>query len=69
MQVTKSRLVLVLNLIGREGGPGFLDQLRGEVKENQSNPGYFRHLIENRSIRKKVTDHQLVHVPQRIILN
>ena len=24
-------------------------------KKNQCNPGYFRHLIENRSIRKKFT--------------
>ena len=38
-------------------------------KKNQCNPGYFRHLIENRSIRKKFTYHQLVYVPQRIILN
>ena len=34
---TKSRSVLVLNLIGRENGVSFLNQSRGEVKQNKSN--------------------------------
>ena len=33
------RLVLVLNLIDQETDESFLDQSRGEVKQNQSNPG------------------------------
>ena len=48
-QVIKSRLVLGLHLIGREGGARFLDQSQSEVKQNQCNPG-FGHSIENCSI-------------------
>ena len=33
----KSRFVPVLNLIGWQGGSSFLDQSRGEVKQNHSN--------------------------------
>ena len=49
-RVTKSRLVLVLNLIG---GTSFLDQSQGVVKQNQCNPGLLssRHSIENCSNR------------------
>ena len=37
--MTKSRLVLVLNLIGWENGASFLGKLESEVKQNRSNPG------------------------------
>ena len=37
-RVTKSRLVLVLNLIGSQSGASFLDQSYNEIEENQSNP-------------------------------
>ena len=37
-QVTKSRLVLVLNLIGSQNDASFLDQSYNEIEENQSNP-------------------------------
>ena len=30
-----------------EGGASFLDQSQSVVKQNQCNPGYFRHSIEN----------------------
>ena len=43
----KLQLFLVLHLIGWEGGASFLDQSHGKIKENQSNPDYFRHPIEN----------------------
>ena len=33
MQVTKSQLVLVLYLIGWEGGTSFLDQSQNKVKQ------------------------------------
>ena len=42
--VTKSWLVLVLNLIGWKSGASFLDQSQSEVKHKQSDNGYFRHL-------------------------
>ena len=38
MQVTKVRLVLVLHLIGWDGGASFVDQSRNKVNQNQSNP-------------------------------
>ena len=38
-RVTKSRLVLVLLLIGWEGGVKFTDQSESVVKQNQCNPG------------------------------
>ena len=38
IRMIKSRFVQVLNLIGWEGGASFLDQSRGEVKQNHSNP-------------------------------
>ena len=41
---TKSRLVLVLHLIGWEGGASFLNQSQSVVSD------YFRHSIENRSM-------------------
>ena len=37
MQVAKARLVLVLNLIGREDDTSFLGQSQSEVKQNQCN--------------------------------
>ena len=39
MEMTKSRLVLVLYLIGWEGGASFLDKSQNAVKQNQCNPG------------------------------
>ena len=55
--MTKSRLVLVLRLIGYEDGASFLDQSQSVVKQNQCNPDYFRHSIENCS---NVHEHVLV---------
>ena len=37
-RVTKSRLVLVLNLIGSQNGASILDQSYKEMEENQRNP-------------------------------
>ena len=53
-RVTKPRLVLALNLIGRERGAGLLDQSQSEGKQNQSKTTlilillgvYFAHLFE-----------------------
>ena len=36
-RATKSRLVLVLHLIGWQGGANFLDQLESKIKQNQCN--------------------------------
>ena len=36
--------------IGLEGGTSFLDHSQSTVKQNQCNPDYFRHSIENYSI-------------------
>ena len=47
-RVTKSRLVLVLNLIGSKGGASFLDKSQSVIKQNQCNPGLLSgHSIEN----------------------
>ena len=43
-RVTKSWLVLVLNLIGWKSGASFLNQSQSEVKHKQNDNGYFRHL-------------------------
>ena len=53
-RVTKSRLVLALNLIGRGKSVGLLDQSQSEGKQNQSKTTlvlillgvYFAHLFE-----------------------
>ena len=45
--MTKSRLVLVLHMIGLEGGASFLDQSQSAVKQNQCNPGLLWYSIEN----------------------
>lgn len=37
--VAKFGFVLLLHLIGWEGGTSFLDQSKGEVKQTQSSPG------------------------------
>ena len=54
MRVTKSRLVVVLNLIGREDVAIFLHQSPHEVKQNQNNFYNFRHSIENCFINSQV---------------
>ena len=51
----KSRLVLVLLLIGRESGAKFFSQSQTVAMQNQSKlRNYFRHSIENRSIGKQM---------------
>ena len=44
-RATKSRLVLILNLIGWESGVIFVDQLHNEVKQNKAISDFFRRLI------------------------
>lgn len=48
-QVTKSRLVIALRLIGQVWGAKFSNQSQNEVKKKtkQFSPDFFRHLIEN----------------------
>ena len=41
MWVSKSRLVLVVRLIGWEDGVSFLDQSQSEVTQNQNIPEFF----------------------------
>lgn len=47
--VTKSRLDFVLNLIGREAGANFYNQLQSIVKQNQNYLYYVWRLIESYS--------------------
>ena len=48
----ESRLVLVLYLIGWEGGTGFLNWLLTIVMQNQENSRYITHSNENGSLRE-----------------
>ena len=50
---TKSRLVLVWKLSGRENGASFLDQLHSEVKQTQRNPWLLSIIYQSINLRDK----------------
>ena len=52
-RATKSRLVLVWKLSGRENGASFLDQLHSEVKQTQRNPWLLSIIYQSINLRDK----------------
>ena len=51
--MTKSRLVLILDLIGWERGTSLVDQSYSKIEQNESHPGFAQHLIGNLSIMQQ----------------
>ena len=58
--MTKSRLVLGLNLICWGSRASFLDQSRSKVKQKQTIPGYIGQLIENWSKGNSLRFHEII---------